>query len=74
MVPRLRNFLEQRLFTIGEAGDYRLLNTLLRRKINTTLIPKQRDEVLRLASSIRHGTMSASLLMRKLASGRAQAR
>jgi len=47
--PRLRNFLEQWLFTIGEAGDYRPLNTLLRREINATPIPKQRDEVLRLA-------------------------
>ncbi len=72
--PRIRNSLEQRLFTIGEADDYRPLNTLLRWEINTVLITKQRDEVLHLASSIQHGTMSASLLMRKLASGRAQAR
>jgi len=43
------------------------LKTLLFGKVNRKLIVEQWDEMRRVASSIRHGTVSASLLMRKLA-------
>lgn len=43
------------------------LNTLLFERVNTKLIAEQWDEMRRVASSIRHGTVSASLQMRKLA-------
>jgi TnpA family transposase len=42
-------------------------NQLLTDRINTRLIVDNWDEVLRLAASIRHGTVSAALIMRKLA-------
>src|SRR5205807_8433550 len=44
-----------------------LLDTLLFDQVNKKLITQQWDEMRRVASSIRHGTVSASLLMRKLA-------
>ena len=43
------------------------LSTLVCEQVNTKLIREQWDEMRRVASSIRHGTVSASLLMRKLA-------
>jgi len=43
------------------------LDTLLFEQVNKKLIVEQWDEMQRVASSIRHGTVSASLLMRKLA-------
>src|SRR6266849_11045727 len=46
---------------------FRSFTTLLFRKVNRKLIVEQWDEMRRVASSIRHGTVSASLLMRKLA-------
>ena len=47
--------------------DYGTLKTLLFGNVNRKLIVEQWDEMRRVASSIRHGTVSASLLMRKLA-------
>lgn len=43
------------------------LGSLTFDQINTKLIADQWNEMRRVASSIRHGTVSASLLMRKLA-------
>ena len=66
--PRIRDVLDQRLFTIGPPGqDYGPFNALLKGRINTRVIQDTWDEVLRVAASIRHGTVSAALLMRKLA-------
>jgi TnpA family transposase len=66
--PRIRDVLDQRLFTIGRPEhDYGPFNQLLTDRINTRLIVDNWDEVLRLAASIRHGTVSAALIMRKLA-------
>jgi TnpA family transposase len=68
VAPRIRDVLDQRLFTIGRPEhDYGPFNQLLTDRINTRLIVDNWDEVLRLAASIRHGTVSAALLMRKLA-------
>ena len=66
--PRIRDVLDQRLFTIGRPSqDYGPFNQLLTDRINTRLIEDNWDEVLRVAASIRHGTVSAALIMRKLA-------
>jgi TnpA family transposase len=66
--PRIRDVLDQRLLTIGRPDqDYGPFNQLLTDRINTRLIEDNWDEVLRLAASIRHGTVSAALIMRKLA-------
>jgi Tn3 transposase DDE domain len=66
--PRIRDVLDQRLVTIGRPEqDYGPFNQLLTDRVNTRLIADNWDEVLRLAASIRHGTVSAALIMRKLA-------
>ena len=52
---------------MDEVGAYESLNSLLFGQIKSKLIIEQWDEMRRVASSIRHGTVSASLLMRKLA-------
>jgi len=66
--PRIRDVFDQRLFTIGRPEqDYGPFNQLLTDRINTRLIEDNWDEVLRVAASIRHGTVSAALIMRKLA-------
>jgi TnpA family transposase len=66
--PRIRDVFDQRLFTIGRPEqDYGPFNQLLTDRINTRVITENWDEVLRVAASIRHGTVSAALMMRKLA-------
>jgi TnpA family transposase len=65
--PRLRDALSRHLYLVDEVGEYGPLKTLLFAQVNSKLILEQWDEMRRVASSIRHGTVSASLLMRKLA-------
>jgi len=59
--------LSYRLYLVDEVGEYGSLNTLQFSQVNAKLITEQWDEMRRVAFSIRHGTVSASLLMRKLA-------
>lgn len=66
--PRLRDLTDSKLFTIGKASDFPKLEKLLRGQINTKMIRENYDDVLRLAHSIREGTVSASLIMGKLGS------
>lgn len=49
-------------------GEFPKLEKLLRGRINTKIILENYDDVLRLAHSIREGTVSASLIMGKLGS------
>lgn len=65
--PRIADALSRKLYLLDEMEDYGTLKTLLFGKVNRKLIVEQWDEMRRVASSIRHGTVSASLLMRKLA-------
>lgn len=66
--PRLRDLSDSRLYTIGKPADFPKLEKLLRGQINTKGIQENYDEVLRLAHSIREGTVSASLIMGKIGS------
>lgn len=66
--PRLRDLADSKLYTIGRATAFPLLEKLLRGQINTKIILDNYDDVLRLAHSIREGTVSASLIMGKLGS------
>ncbi len=65
--PRLRDALSRHLYLVDEVGEYGSLNTLLVGQVKSKMIIEQWDEMRRVASSIRHGIVSASLLMRKLA-------
>lgn len=66
--PRLRDLSDSKLYTIGKPSDFPKLEKLLRGQINTKIIQENYDDVLRLAHSIREGTVSASLIMGKLGS------
>ncbi len=66
--PRLRDLSDSKLYTIGKSSDFPKLEKLLRGQINTKIIQENYDDVLRLAHSIREGTVSASLIMGKLGS------
>lgn len=65
--PRLRDALSRHLYLVDDVGVHESLKSLLFGQIKSKLIIEQWDEMRRIASSIRHGTVSASLLMRKLA-------
>ena len=66
--PRLRDLSDSKLYAVGHPTDFPKLEQLLRGRINTKVIRENYDDVLRLAHSIREGTVSASLIMGKLGS------
>lgn len=66
--PRIRDLSDSKLFTIDKASEYPKLEGILRGQINTKVIKENYEDVLRLAHSIREGTVSASLIMGKLGS------
>lgn len=59
---------DSKLYTIGKPADFTKLEKILTGQINTKIIQENYDDVLRLAHSIREGTVSASLIMGKLGS------
>lgn len=65
--PRIRDLADKRLYTIDNPSTYRALSPLIGGKINLKQVERNWDAILRLASSIRAGTVTASLMLRKLA-------
>jgi TnpA family transposase len=66
--PRIRDLKDKNLYISGDSKNYPTLSVLIGGKINLKHIRAHWYEVLRLASSIRQGTVSASLMLRKLGS------
>jgi TnpA family transposase len=66
--PRIRDLADKRLYVPGKAGQWSSLSPLIGGSINERLIKQQLSEVLRLAASIQQGTVTASLILRKLGS------
>lgn len=66
--PRLRDLADSKLYSFEKPDQYPEMEKLLRGRINTKTIRENYDDVLRLAHSIREGTVSASLIMGKLGS------
>jgi len=66
--PRIRDLADKRLFIPGRAKDYPTLSGMIGGKINWKLIREHWDDLLRLAGSIKQGTVTASLMLRKLGS------
>jgi TnpA family transposase len=66
--PRIRDLADKRLHPFEKASSYHVLEPLIGQRINVAQIESQWDELLRLATSIRQGTVTASLVLRKLAS------
>lgn len=65
--PRIRDVGERRLYPIGERKRWPKLEPTFGESIRLREIETQWDEIMRAANSIRLGTVTASLLVRKLA-------
>ncbi len=66
--PRIRDLADKRLYISGDAKRYPTLSGLIGGNIKIKQIRAHWNEILRLASSIKQGTVSASLMLRKLGS------
>jgi len=66
--PRLADIGEARFWRIDRAADYGPLTGLARHRLNTDLIARNWDDLLRVAGSLKLGTLSASEFMRTLQS------
>jgi TnpA family transposase len=66
--PRIPDLKHRRLYSFGKPSDYPALEPLIAGRINVDLIRAHWSEVLRIGASIRTGTVTASLIMRQLAS------
>ncbi|ERC48635.1 tn3 transposase DDE domain protein [Escherichia coli TW07509] len=67
--PRIRDLHDKRLFIHGKAERYPGLQSVISTtSLNIKDIETYWNEVLRLAASIKQGTVTASLMMKKLAS------
>jgi TnpA family transposase len=64
--PRIRDLADKRLYVPGKAAQWPALGALIGGSIQNKLIEQQFAEALRLAASIRQGTVTASLILRKL--------
>ena len=66
--PRIRDLADKRLYIHGDQKQYSTLAEMIGGNINVKLIRAHWDEILRLAASIKQGTVTASLMLRKLGS------
>lgn len=66
--PRIRDLADKRLFVAGKQTDYPALTALIGGTVNVKHIRTHWGDILRLATSIRQGTVTASLMLRKLGS------
>ena len=64
--PRIRDLADKRLYIHGDAKQYPILHSLIGGNINLKHIRAHWEEILRLAVSIKQGTVTASLMLRKL--------
>jgi len=67
--PRIADIGEARFWRIDADDNYGSLDGLARHRVNTELIVKNWDDLLRVAGSLKLGTVSASELMRTLQGG-----
>ena len=66
--PRIRDLKDKNLYVPGNAKAYPTLAGLIGGSINVKQIRTHWDDVLRLSASIKQGTVTASLMLRKLGS------
>jgi TnpA family transposase len=66
--PRIPDLKHRRLYSFAKPSAYPALEPLIAGRINVALIRAHWPEILRVAASIRTGTVTASLIMRQLAS------
>jgi TnpA family transposase len=66
--PRISDLSDKRIYIPGKATDWPALAPLIGGSLNLKLMEQQFDEFMRLVASIKQGTVTASLILRKLAS------
>lgn len=66
--PRIRDLADKRLYVPGDTKAYPSLSPLIGGTLNLTVMRLHWEEILRLATSISQGTVTASLMLRKLGS------
>jgi len=66
--PRIRDLADKRLYVPDHPRSYPALASVIGGRINTRLILAQWPEIQRLVASIQQGAVTASLMLRKLAS------
>ena len=66
--PRIRDLADTKLYVPNSDADYAGLKPMLGGTLNIRQIRTHWDEILRLAASIKQGTVTASLMLRKLGS------
>jgi len=66
--PRIRDLAEKKLYVPDGKVKYDTIAPLIGGTINLRQIQSHWDEILRLAASIQHGTVTASLIIRKIGS------
>lgn len=64
--PRLADIGEARFWRLDPTADYGVLNSIARSQVNTKLIVRNWDDLLRVAGSLQQGKVSASELMRSI--------
>uniref|UniRef100_B8HZ41 Transposase Tn3 family protein n=1 Tax=Cyanothece sp. (strain PCC 7425 / ATCC 29141) TaxID=395961 RepID=B8HZ41_CYAP4 len=66
--PRIRDLKDTKLYVPKNGQDYSALKPMMGGTLNIKHIREHWDDILRLAASIKQGTVTASLMMRKLSS------
>ena len=66
--PRIRDLADKKLFVLGNVEDYPALTPMIGGIVQEKQIRQSWSEVLRLAASIQKGTVTASLIISRLAS------
>lgn len=66
--PRIRDLHDKKLYITGPSDNYPTLEALIGGKINLNHIRSNWDDILRLATSIQQGVVTASLIVRKIGS------
>ncbi|VVE55581.1 transposase [Pandoraea sputorum] len=64
--PRIADLADKNLYVPGKPGDWPALSSLFGGSISRKLIEREFEDVVRLAASIQQGTVTASLILRKL--------
>lgn len=64
--PRIPNLRDRRLYAFGSAKTWPTLEPFIAGRVKTALIRDHWDDLLRLASSIRTGAVSAAVMLRRL--------
>ena len=65
--PRIRDLADRRLYVVGARAAYKALDPLIGGAIDQRVIADNWEEILRLAASIKAGTVAPSAILRRLA-------